>query len=152
MPASEQKRLALRNRLIEVLGEEEAEVLMESLPPFDWHQLATKDDIKGTHKAIDALGENLRTEMDGRFAMVEAEFKMLRAENKEIRVRETRSSEVRWPSSSPNRPARWCSPCWVCRYRPGARSWPWAWADAAPPSWIGSSTAGPSRQRSGLSS
>ena len=97
MPASEQRRLALRNRLIEVLGEEEAEVLMESLPPFDWHQLATKDDIKGTHKAIDALEErlrtemnagftNLRTEMDGRFAMVEAEFKMLRAENKEIRA------------------------------------------------------------------
>ncbi|WP_419929065.1 hypothetical protein [Candidatus Poriferisocius sp.] len=97
MPASEEKRLALRNRLIEVLGEEEAEVLMESLPPFDWHQLATKDDIRGTHKAIDALEErlrtemnagftNLRTEMDGRFAMVEAEFKMLRAENKEIRA------------------------------------------------------------------
>ena len=78
MPASEEKRLALRNRMIEVLGEEEAEVLMESLPPFDWHQLATKDDIKGTHKAIDALGENLRTEMD-------AEFKMLRAEKKEYR-------------------------------------------------------------------
>ncbi len=88
MPASEQKRLALRNRLIEVLGEEEAEVLMESLPPFDWHNLATKDDIKDTHKAIGALGERLRTEMNAGFTNIrtemKAEFKMLRAENKEF--------------------------------------------------------------------
>lgn len=96
MPASEQKRLALRNRLIEVLGREEAEVLMESLPPFDWHQLATKDDIKGTHEAIDALGENLRTEMDagfanirtemdGRFAKVDAGFTKVDAEFTKLR-------------------------------------------------------------------
>ncbi len=103
MPASEKKRLALRNRLIEVLGEEEAEVLMESLPPFDWHKLATKEDlsilegkIEANKVAIEASEQrlrtemnagfaNLRTEMDGRFAMVDAEFKMLRAENKEFR-------------------------------------------------------------------
>ena len=113
MPASEKKRLALRKRLIEVLGEEEAEVLMESLPPFDWHQLATKDDVfalkgdvvalkgdvvalkedvfalkgdvvalKGDVVALKedvvASEERLRTEMT-------AEFKMLRAENKEFR-------------------------------------------------------------------
>ncbi|MDE0614871.1 MAG: hypothetical protein OXI32_10715 [bacterium] len=97
MPASEEMRLALRNRLIEVLGEEEAEVLMESLPPFDWHQLATKKDlsvlegkIEANKAAIEASENRLRTEMDAGFANIRtemnAEFKMLRAENKEIRA------------------------------------------------------------------
>ena len=99
MPASEEKRLALRNRLIEVLGKEVAEVLMESLPPFDWHRLATKDDMRAAQEARDALEQRLRTEMNGKFAQVEgefanirgefaniyAEFKMLRSENKESR-------------------------------------------------------------------
>jgi len=109
MPASEQKRLALRNRLIEVLGREEAEVLMESLPPFDWHQLATKKDlsvlegkieankaaieankvaIEANKAAIEASEQRLRTEMNAGFANIRteaaAEFKMLRAENKEF--------------------------------------------------------------------
>ena len=84
MPASEKKRLALLNRLIEVLGREEAEVLMDSLPPVDWHQLATKDDVFALKEDFAALKEDvvaleqrLRTEMH-------AEFKMLRAENKEF--------------------------------------------------------------------
>ena len=103
MPASEQKRLALRNRLIEVLGREEAEVLMESLPPFDWHQLATKNDvfalkgdieanrtaIEANRTAIEASEQRLRTEMHAGFANIRSEtaseFKALRAENKEFR-------------------------------------------------------------------
>ena len=98
MPASEEKRLALRNRMIEVLGEEEAEVLMESLPPFDWHQLATKKDlsvlegkIEANKAAIEASEErlrtemdagfaNIRTEMDGKFAKVDAGFAKVDAE------------------------------------------------------------------------
>ena len=54
MLASEQKRHLLRSRLIEILGEEEAEVLMDSLPPVYWHDLATKDDLKATNEAIEA--------------------------------------------------------------------------------------------------
>lgn len=77
MPASEKKRLALRNRLIEVLGEEEAEVLMESLPPFDWHKLATKEDlsvlegkIEANKVAIEASEQCLRTEMNAGFTNI----------------------------------------------------------------------------------
>ena len=77
MPASEKKRLALLNRLIEVLGREEAETLMDSLPPVDWHDLATKDDVFALKEDVVALEQRLRTEMH-------AEFKMLRAENKEF--------------------------------------------------------------------
>ena len=103
MSASEQKRHRLRSRLIEILGEEEAEVLMDSLPPVYWHDLATKEDMKAAQEARDALEDRLRTEMDGKFAEmngkfaafvaevrgefanVYAEFKTLRAENKEFR-------------------------------------------------------------------
>lgn len=39
-PIGEERRVALMNRLIEMLGEEEARTLMESLPPVLWHDLA----------------------------------------------------------------------------------------------------------------
>lgn len=99
MLASEQKRHLLRNRLIEILGEEEAGVLMDSLPPVYWHDLATKDDLKATNeaieankraieankRAIEASEQRLRSEMQAGFAgirsEVAAEFQMLRAEN-----------------------------------------------------------------------
>ena len=78
MPASERQRLMLRNRLIEILGEQEADILMESLPPVYWHDLATKDDMKAAQDARDALEDRLLTEMNGKFvgfaANVHGEF------------------------------------------------------------------------------
>ena len=66
-PMGEERRLALLNRLIETLGEEEARTLMESLPPVLWTHLATKDDVKASE-------ERLRTEFNGQFAMLNAKF------------------------------------------------------------------------------
>lgn len=43
---SEQRRARLRQRLVEVLGEEEAETLMAQRPPVDWSQFATKADLE----------------------------------------------------------------------------------------------------------
>ena len=94
-PVSEGQRLALLNRLCEVLGAEEARTLMESLPAVHWHDLATKDDLKATNKAIEAnkaaieaSEQRLRIEMHAGFANIRtetaAEFKTLRAENKEF--------------------------------------------------------------------
>ena len=58
---------------------------MESLPPVNWHDLTTKDDLK----AIEAGEQRLRIEMHAAFANIRtqmsAEFKTLRAENKEHR-------------------------------------------------------------------
>ena len=76
-PIGEERRVALMNRLIETLGEEEARTLMESLPPVSWHDLATKSDVSALKGDIEASEQRLRTEMH-------AEFKMLRAENKEF--------------------------------------------------------------------
>ena len=72
-PISEKVRWALMRRLIEVLGEEEAETLMESLPPVVWSQLATKDDLA-------ALENRLRAEMKGEFALLRGEFVELKGE------------------------------------------------------------------------
>lgn len=63
MTISEQSRHALHVRLIEVLGEEEAVVLMEHLPPVGWADVATKRDVD--HAVIELRGEmaELRGEM-----------------------------------------------------------------------------------------
>ena len=53
---SEGSRLAMHQRLIEVLGSEVADALMEHLPPSGWADLATRDDL-------DHLGSALRLEM-----------------------------------------------------------------------------------------
>ena len=67
MLVDETRRLALLSRLSEVLGEEEARTLIECLPPVRWEQLATKDDVKASE-------DRIRTEMNGQFAQVDAEF------------------------------------------------------------------------------
>ncbi len=70
--AGEDKRLALLTRLVEVLGQEEARTLMESLPPVLWHELATKADIKDRE-------ERLRAELDARFEKIDARFEKIDA-------------------------------------------------------------------------
>ena len=67
MLVDETRRLALLSRLSEVLGDEEARTLIECLPPVRWEQLATKDDVKASE-------DRIRTEMNGKFAQVDAEF------------------------------------------------------------------------------
>ncbi|MCY3862445.1 MAG: DUF1640 domain-containing protein [bacterium] len=67
-PIDEKVRWALMRRLIEVLGEEEAETLMESLPPVVWSQLATKDDLG-------ALEKRLMSAMDTRFSEFKSEIR-----------------------------------------------------------------------------
>ena len=77
-PISEKVRWALMRRLIEVLGEEEAETLMESLPPVVWRQIATKDDLA-------ALEERLKADMNGQFALLRGEFAELKGDFAELK-------------------------------------------------------------------
>lgn len=46
MTNHEKKRLHLQADLIRAIGEESTETLMTSLPPFDWSQVATKEDLR----------------------------------------------------------------------------------------------------------
>ena len=90
-PISEGQRLALLNRLCEVLGEEEANTLIDSLPPVYWEQLATKGDLAASEQRLGnemrsgfakVYGElhSLRTETAAEFAKVYSELHSLRTE------------------------------------------------------------------------
>jgi hypothetical protein len=46
MTFNESQRIQLHQALGRQIGDEMAGVLMSSLPPFDWNQVATKDDLK----------------------------------------------------------------------------------------------------------
>ncbi|HVU60591.1 MAG TPA: hypothetical protein VHD58_02935 [Mycobacteriales bacterium] len=45
MTISDARRRLLHDRLVDAMGEEAAEVLMEHLPPAGWVDLATKSDV-----------------------------------------------------------------------------------------------------------
>jgi hypothetical protein len=61
MWVDEGARHRLYLRLEEVLGSEEAGVLMAHLPPAGYAELVTKDDLDG---GLDSLGNQLRAEME----------------------------------------------------------------------------------------
>lgn len=58
--ATERQRDDLREWLSQTLPPELAEVIMESLPPFRWDQLATKDDVREIRTDLDLV----RTDLD----------------------------------------------------------------------------------------
>ena len=81
MAEGEQERFELLNSLIEVHGEDVARKLMDSLPPFSWDQVATKDDLTALSTAITAKFD----QVDAQFTAVAAEFVNLRGEiSKEV--------------------------------------------------------------------
>ena len=90
-PINEGQRLALLNRLCEVLGEEEANTLIASLPPVYWEQLATKGDLAASEQRLGnemrsgfakVYGElhSIRTETAAEFAKIYGELHSIRTE------------------------------------------------------------------------
>ena len=69
MAPGEAQRLQLYEQLVKKFGDEPAMTLMESLPPVDWHELATKDDLAALEERVNA-----------RFEVVDARFDALRVE------------------------------------------------------------------------
>ena len=76
MPTNENVRLRIRQYLIELMDEEAADAMMESMPPTAWSELATKADIDrldgrvdsmhtGLSARIDELGDRMNTRIDG---------------------------------------------------------------------------------------
>lgn len=53
MTSSERQRLALRESLTSVIGADSTEVLMGSIPPFDWARIATRDDLRGLEERLE---------------------------------------------------------------------------------------------------
>lgn len=71
MTINEQQRVRLHQSLERQIGEDMAGLLMSSLPPFDWNQIATKDDLK-----VFAT----REEINVKFAQIETKFAEMRTE------------------------------------------------------------------------
>jgi hypothetical protein len=60
MASNENDRLALRAALAAQLGEDVAEQIMESLPPFSWHDVARQDDLVALRNDVDELRVDVR--------------------------------------------------------------------------------------------
>lgn len=63
MAPTEAQRLELQQELIGVLKKGPAKTLMESLPPMDWRELATKTDLAALEERADFRHGALRTEL-----------------------------------------------------------------------------------------
>ncbi|MYJ99450.1 MAG: hypothetical protein F4028_10715 [Acidimicrobiaceae bacterium] len=71
---SEQKRFELHEELIEFIGPDKAETLMEALPPVSWDQLATKDDLNTLAAVIGAEFTAVRGEFAEQIGEVHKEI------------------------------------------------------------------------------
>lgn len=76
MAPTEAERFELQQELIGVLKKGPANTLMESLPPMDWHELATKSDLALLKDDLAALEER----MNARFEVVDVRLEALRTE------------------------------------------------------------------------
>ena len=84
MTITDADRHRLYDALVATLGEQEATILMEHLPPVGWADVATKTDLDHLRAATKADLENLRistkAEFDGLRAATKADLHGLRGE------------------------------------------------------------------------
>ena len=84
---AEHDRWLLHNRLRDVIGSQEADILMEHLPPAGWNHLATKQDLELTTAL---LRQDLQSEISGFRQELKTEISQVRQELKteiaELRV------------------------------------------------------------------
>ena len=80
MAPSKAQRLQLYEELVKEFGDEPAMTLMESLPPVDWHELATKDDLAALEERVNARFEVVDARIDTGLAGVRGEVAALRVE------------------------------------------------------------------------
>lgn len=71
MSVDEPVRLRLHQRLSELLDDELADAMMESMPPMRWDQLATKDDIERLDASTERI-ERILVDHSGRFERLDA--------------------------------------------------------------------------------
>ncbi|MEZ5247198.1 MAG: hypothetical protein R2707_19080 [Acidimicrobiales bacterium] len=73
MPADERTRLLIRQHFVELMNEELADAIMESMPPIPWSEIATKSDLTTLEQRIDARFR----QVDDRFEQVNDRFEQV---------------------------------------------------------------------------
>ena len=63
MPINERERLKLYDALGNILGSDDAGILMELLPPSGWDDIPTKDDVRAQGTALRGEMAEVRGEM-----------------------------------------------------------------------------------------
>jgi hypothetical protein len=74
MSVDERTRLAIRSWFAEQLNDDLADAIMESMPPIEWTDVATKDDLALMGRELRAETAELRAEMHLGFAAFSNEF------------------------------------------------------------------------------
>jgi hypothetical protein len=77
MATTEHARHQLYRRLTEIIGPDEADTLMELLPPTGWAEVATKTDLRSLGDEVNARFIHLATETDRRFTELAARIDQL---------------------------------------------------------------------------
>ena len=90
MAATQAQRAALYTSLVESMGEEAADTLMDQLPPSGWDQMATKEDLAGVELRLRAVLAAAVAEINTKFAetngkLVETNARITES-NAELRV------------------------------------------------------------------
>lgn len=80
MATTQAQRVSLFNTLAELMGTEDAETLMEQLPPSGWDNVATKDDLKVLTATFTAGMAEMRVEFTNALAGVASELAETRVE------------------------------------------------------------------------
>ncbi|HZP29519.1 MAG TPA: hypothetical protein VFC99_11250 [Acidimicrobiia bacterium] len=62
MSPDERTRIELAQRLAELFGDDLAAYLMETVPPFSWHEVVTKSDLRDRTDLIRAEARELQQE------------------------------------------------------------------------------------------
>jgi hypothetical protein len=64
MSPDERARIELTQRLADQFGDELAAYLMETLPPFSWHEVATKSDLRALESRVDERFDRMERQFD----------------------------------------------------------------------------------------
>ena len=72
MAATQAQRAALYANLVDSMGEEAADTLMDQLPPTGWDQMATKEDLAGVELRMQAAFAAAMAEINAKFAETNA--------------------------------------------------------------------------------
>ena len=80
MAPDERSRVEASQALTEQLGPAAAAALMECIPPYGWHEIATKRDL-------DELERRIELRFDARFGAVDSRFEKLEAKLETLEAR-----------------------------------------------------------------